>query len=146
MMRFERFDVSSQDVMARAYEIQQRHDSREIDSPHLFLALLEQNSSQTTQVLAHLKVDATQLRLSVGEIVEKHSQGRLGKNGEVFITPHAKRVVDLAYDTAMRAQAPLIDASYILRAIAAERDTPLAQLLAEHSITPASVDEALRSE
>lgn len=41
-MRFDRFTERAQDAAARAYEIVQRYGHTQVDTEHLFLALLEQ--------------------------------------------------------------------------------------------------------
>ena len=40
MMRFDRFTERAQDAAMRAYEILQRYQHNQVDTEHLFLALL----------------------------------------------------------------------------------------------------------
>jgi ATP-dependent Clp protease ATP-binding subunit ClpC len=42
-MRFDRFTERAQDAAARAYEIVQRYGHTQVDTEHVFLALLEQH-------------------------------------------------------------------------------------------------------
>ena len=46
MMRFDRFTERAQDAAMRAYEILQRYQHNQVDTEHLFLALLEQPDGQ----------------------------------------------------------------------------------------------------
>jgi len=45
MMRFDRFTERAQDAAARAYEIVQRYGHSQVDTEHVFLALLEQQTA-----------------------------------------------------------------------------------------------------
>ena len=47
MMRFDRFTERAQDAAMRAYEILQRYQHNQVDTEHLFLALLEQPDGLT---------------------------------------------------------------------------------------------------
>ena len=51
MMRFDRFTERAQDAAMRAYEILQRYQHNQVDTEHLFLALLEQPDGLTPQIL-----------------------------------------------------------------------------------------------
>ena len=53
-MRFDRFTERAQDAAARAYEIVQRFGHTQVDTEHLFLALLEQNDGAIPQLLDHI--------------------------------------------------------------------------------------------
>ena len=55
-MRFDRFTERAQDAAARAYEIVQRYGHTQVDTEHLFLALLEQQDGAVPQILEQLNV------------------------------------------------------------------------------------------
>ena len=58
-MRFDRFTERAQDAAARAYEIVQRYKHTQVDTEHIFLALLEQKDGTVPQILEELNVDVT---------------------------------------------------------------------------------------
>ena len=51
-MRFDKFTERAQDAAARAYEIVQRYGHTQVDTEHLFLALLEQDDGAVPQILS----------------------------------------------------------------------------------------------
>ena len=55
MMRFDRFTERAQDAAARTYEIIQRYGHTQVDTEHLFLAILEQEDGAVNQMLEELK-------------------------------------------------------------------------------------------
>ena len=61
---------------------------------------------------------------------------------QVFITPRLKRVMDIAYEEAMRLKDEYISTEHILLAIASERNTPSATVLREANITKERIAEA----
>ena len=63
-----------------------------------------------------------------------------GGVGQVFITPRVKRVLDLANDEANHLKDDYISTEHIFLAIASERNTPVARLLADTGVTLDIVD------
>ena len=51
MMRFDRFTERAQDAAMRAYEILQRYQHNQVDTEHLFLAMLEQSDGAASQIM-----------------------------------------------------------------------------------------------
>jgi ATP-dependent Clp protease ATP-binding subunit ClpC len=61
MMRFDRFTERAQDAASRAYEIVQRYGHSQVDTEHVFLALLEQQDGAVPQILAAINADVAVL-------------------------------------------------------------------------------------
>ena len=61
-MRFDRFTERAQDAAARAYEIVQRYGHTQVDTEHLFLAMLEQDDGAVPQIFEKLNVDPGDIR------------------------------------------------------------------------------------
>ena len=53
-MRFDRFTEKAQESAMRAYEILQRYKHTQVDTEHVFLALLEQSDGAVPQLLTKL--------------------------------------------------------------------------------------------
>ena len=49
-MRFDRFTEKAQQAAMRAYEILQRYKHTQVDTEHLFLALLEESDGAVPQI------------------------------------------------------------------------------------------------
>ena len=54
MMRFDKFTEKAQEAAMRAYEILQRYKHTQVDTEHLFLALVEQPEGVIPQILEKL--------------------------------------------------------------------------------------------
>ena len=54
MMRFDRFTEKAQEAAMRAYEMLQRYKHTQVDTEHIFLALLQQQDSAVPQILEKL--------------------------------------------------------------------------------------------
>ena len=67
-MRFDRFTERAQDAATRAYEIVRRYGHTQVDTEHVFLALLEQQDGAVPQILVALNIEgATDFVLDVGD-------------------------------------------------------------------------------
>ena len=147
MMRFDRFTDRAQDAAMRAYEILQRYQHTQVDTEHLFLALLEQPNGIVPQILDRLAVPVNVVSGKLDEVLQ--TAPRLtntpygGAVSQVFITPRLKRVVDAANEEASRMKDEFVSTEHLFLAIAAERNTPTARILKEHGITRERISQAV---
>ena len=145
MIRFERFTERAQDAAARAYEILQRYSHNQVDTEHIFLALLEQSGGVVPQLLENLSIDVNAMRARLDEILRAspkvaiYGQG----TGNIFMTPRVKRIIDQASEEARKRRDEYISTEHILLAILSERKTPASKIIAEHGITREKLTEAI---
>lgn len=136
-MRFDRFTERAQDAAARAYEIVQRYKHTQVDTEHLFLALLEQNDGTVPQILEELNVDIVAMRdrldTELGNSPKVSVYG--GGVGQIFYTPRIRTVLELAQGEANRLKDEFISTEHVFLAILSERNTPAARILQEFGIT-----------
>jgi len=149
MMRFDRFTERAQDVAMRAYEILQRYGHGQVDTEHVFLAMLEQPEGVTSQVLEKLGVPVEIVRSKLENYLERSHRmsGTIPYTGavaQVFITPRFKRVIDVASQEASRLKDEYISTEHLLLAIASERNTPSSNLLREYGITRERILKAIQ--
>ena len=148
MMRFDRFTERAQDAAARAYEILQRYSHNQVDTEHLLLALLEQPEGVVPAILEKLGINVELMATKVDDILKASPRvniyGGGGATNQVFITPRVKRVLDLANEEANRLKDEYISTEHIFLAIASERNTPSARLLAELNITKERIYDAVK--
>ncbi len=148
MMRFDRFTERAQDAAARAYEILQRYSHNQVDTEHLLLALLEQPDGVVPDILEKLGVALPLVTAKVDEILKGSPRvniyGGGGMNPQVFITPRVKRVLDLANEEANRLKDEYISTEHIFLAIASERNTPSARILADLNLTKERISDAVK--
>jgi ATP-dependent Clp protease ATP-binding subunit ClpC len=137
MMRFDRFTERAQDAAARAYEIVQRYSHTQVDTEHLFLALLEQNDGAVPQLLSELNVDIAAMEDRLDEELRASPKVAVygGGVGQVFYTPRIRTVLELAQGEANRLKDEFISTEHIFLAILSERNTPAARILQEFGLT-----------
>ena len=94
-MRFDRFTERAQDAAARAYEIVQRFGHTQVDTEHLFLALLEQNDGAVPLILEYLSVDLGEMRARVDDELKASPKVAVygGGVGQIFYTPRIRTVL-----------------------------------------------------
>ena len=135
-MRFDRFTEKAQEAAMRAYEILQTYKHTQVDTEHLFLALLQQKDGAVPQLLGKLEasVDVMSRKLeAVLEAAPKSGSSAYGSGptAQVFITPRLKRVMDVANEEAAKLKDEYISTEHVFLAIASERNTPSANILRE---------------
>ncbi|MDH7486751.1 MAG: AAA family ATPase [Anaerolineae bacterium] len=147
-MRFDRFTERAQDVAMRAYEILQRYGHGQVDTEHVFLAMLEQPDGVTSQILQNLGVSVDVVRGKVENHLERsyRMSGTMPYSGavaQVFITPRFKRVMDVASQEANQLKDEYISTEHLLLAIAGEQGSPSSNILREHGVTRERILKAI---
>ena len=145
-MRFDRFTERAQDAAARAYEIVQRYSHTQVDTEHLFLALLEQADGVVPQILDQLSIDSSAMEARLDEHLRNSPKVAVygGGVGQIFYTPRIRTVLELAQGEANRLKDEFISTEHIFLAMLSERNTPTSRILQEFGITRERVMEAIR--
>jgi ATP-dependent Clp protease ATP-binding subunit ClpC len=144
-MRFDRFTERAQDAAARAYEIVQRYGHTQVDTEHLFLALLEQKDGAVLQILDQLTIDSAGIKDRLDKELRASPKVAVygGGVGQVFYTPRIRTVLELAQGEANRLKDEFISTEHILLAIMSERNTPSARILQEFGLSRERVLEGI---
>jgi len=145
-MRFDRFTERAQDAATRAYEIVRRYGHTQVDTEHVFLALLEQQDGAVPQILTHLNVDSAAMidRLDAELRASPKVSVYGGGVGQVFYTPRIRTVLELSQGEANRLKDEYISTEHIFLAILSERNTASSRILQEFGITRDGVLEAIK--
>ncbi len=146
MMRFDRFTERAQDAIARTYEILQRYGHNQVDTEHILLALLEQGDGVIPQILEKLGVDLGGMRGRLDEVLRASPKAAIygGGNGQLFMTPRSKRIIDLANEEANRLRDDYISTEHIFLAILSERNTAVSKIMTDNQITRDRVTDAIK--
>lgn len=136
-MRFDRFTERAQDAAARAYEIVQRYGHSQVDTEHLFLAILEQDDGAVNQILEELSIDAAEMRDRLEEDLQASPKVSVygGGVGQIFYTPRIRTVLELAQREANALNDEFISTEHIFLAILGERNTTSSRILQEFGVT-----------
>jgi ATP-dependent Clp protease ATP-binding subunit ClpC len=146
MMRYDRFTERAQDAAQRAYEILQRYGHNQVDTEHILLALLEQPEGVVSAVVEAMGSDVAAIRDKLDSTLKSSPRANVygSGGGQVFITPRVKRVLDLSQQEANRLKDEYISTEHIFLAVASERSTPAARILAESGITKERIYDTIK--
>jgi ATP-dependent Clp protease ATP-binding subunit ClpC len=138
MMPFDRFTERAQDVIARSQEILMRYGHNQMDTEHLFLALLEQPDGLATQILEEmLGVNTELVAMQLDEYLSNNRKlnvpGRPG-GGQIYVTPRIQRLGQVAMSEAQSMGDEYISTEHLLLAIASEERGHSDRLLSEAGV------------
>jgi len=108
---FERFSEGARKALARAQEEAKRLGHSYIDTEHILLGLIADESGGAAKVLTKLGIPLDKVRATVESIIEK---GEKETTEAVSLTPRAKRVIEFAVDEARRFNSNYIGTEHIL--------------------------------
>ncbi len=149
MMQFERFTERAQEVAMQAYNILHRYQHIQVDTEHIFLALLEQEDDIVPQILQEMGIAVEIIRQQLEDVLSHAPRSQNipipvpGQPPQVYITPRLKRVLDIAQQEAIALKDEFVNSEHIFLGITSERRTPSAQILEEHGISKANFKEKL---
>ncbi len=145
-MRFDRFTERAQDAAARAYKIVQLYSHSQVDTEHLFLALLEQNDGAVAHILNYLNVDVAGMISRVEDVLRSTPKVNVygGGVGQIFYTPRIRTILELAQSEANQLKDEFISTEHIFLALLSERNTATSRILQEYGITRERVNEAIQ--
>jgi ATP-dependent Clp protease ATP-binding subunit ClpC len=146
MMRLDRFTERAQEAAQRAVQIMGRYGHTQVDTEHIFLALLEQPHGVISDLMERLGADVEQVKQRLDEELQDSAKANVyggGGMGQVFITPRVKRVLDRANAEANLLKDDYISTEHIFLAIASEKDTLPARILREKGISKERIYEVI---
>jgi ATP-dependent Clp protease ATP-binding subunit ClpC len=125
--RFEKFSERARRALTFAQEEAQRLGSKWIGTEHLLLGMVRERESSGVRILASLGVDQNRVRSAVEFITGKGDQKR--EEGEVGLTPRAKRAIEFAVDEARRLNQSYIGTEHLLLGLLREGEGVAAGIL-----------------
>jgi ATP-dependent Clp protease ATP-binding subunit ClpC len=148
MMRFDRFTEKAQEAAMRSLEILQKYKHTQVDTEHIFLALMQQADGTVPQIIEKLGGTPNAVTGKLEKVLESAPRSSYAPYGsmptaQVFITPRLKRVMDVANEEANRLEDEYISTEHIFLAIASERNTPSANILRDAGVSKERVYQAI---
>jgi ATP-dependent Clp protease ATP-binding subunit ClpC len=115
--RFNKFTERARKVLTLAQEEAQRFQHNYIGTEHLLLGLVREGEGVAAKVLTNLGVQLSDVRRAVEFII-----GRGGRivEGEIGLTPRAKKVIELAVDEAKLLKHQYIGTEHLLLGLVRE--------------------------
>ena len=130
--RFEKFSERARRVLSLAQEEAQRFNHNYIGTEHILLGLVRETEGVAARVLSSLGVDLNKVRSAVEFII---GRGDKPAQGEIGLTPRAKKVVELAVDEARRMNHTYIGTEHLLIGLLREGEGVAAGVLESLGIT-----------
>ena len=130
--RFEKFSERARRVLSLAQEEAQRFNHNYIGTEHILLGLVRETEGVAARVLSSLAVDLTKVRSAVEFII---GRGEKPAQGEIGLTPRAKKVVELAVDEARRMNHTYIGTEHLLIGLLREGEGVAAGVLESLGVT-----------
>ena len=130
--RFEKFSERARRVLSLAQEEAQRFNHNYIGTEHILLGLVRETEGVAARVLANLGVDLNKVRSAVEFII---GRGERPAQGEIGLTPRAKKVVELAVDEARRLNHTYIGTEHLLIGLLREGEGVAAGVLESLGVT-----------
>ena len=130
--RFEKFSERARRVLSLAQEEAQRFNHNYIGTEHILLGLVRETEGVAARVLSSLTVDLSKVRSAVEFII---GRGEKPPQGEIGLTPRAKKVVELAVDEARRMNHTYIGTEHLLIGLMREGEGVAAGVLESLGVT-----------
>ena len=130
--RFEKFSERARRVLSLAQEEAQRFNHNYIGTEHILLGLVRETEGVAARVLSGLGVDLSKVRSAVEFII---GRGEKPPQGEIGLTPRAKKVVELAVDEARRMNHTYIGTEHLLIGLLREGEGVAAGVLESLGVT-----------
>ncbi len=143
-MRYDKFTQKAQEALAIAQEIVDEYNQQELDTEHIFLALVRQEDGLVPKILKRLDIMADTIQRRLEASLEMRPKVYGGATAQMYITPRIKKLLSLARAEAQRMKDEYVGCEHLLLAIAEEREGETAKILREFGITKEKLYQALQ--
>ena len=133
-MQLDKLTIKSQEALAEAQLIAQKHSHQQVDCEHLLLALIGQSESLVPEVLKKIGVPPAQLQLELeAELARRHKvQGT--SSSDLFLSPELKQALDAAKAEAGKLKDDYISTEHLLLGILHAGGAALKQIFKKHGL------------
>lgn len=136
-----RFTEHAQRTIFFAQEEAQQRGENYVSPEHILLGLVRLEKSVAVQILEQTGVSVGRIRL---ELADQVPHGNEPPRQEMFLTPRAKQVIDLAYEEARLLGSNALDTTHLLLGLIREGDGPAARVLSQVGAELERIREDLR--
>ena len=142
-MKPERFTEQAQEVLAASQELVHRYHHNQWDVEHILLALLQQESGITGEILQELGADAEAVKRQVEAVLENFPKVAY-EGTQIYATPRVSLILQNAAGEADRLKDEFVSTEHLLIAIAGETRGEAAAILARSGATQEKIYQALQ--
>lgn len=142
-MNFNKLTLKTQEALARAQGLAQEKHQQQVDVPHVFLALLDQEGGVVVPILEHLQVNIAELRGKTRIVVDSLPQILIASAlGQIYVTNTLNQTLQTANKEAERMKDEFISTEHVLLGMAEIRSS-VKDLLTQVGVTHEQILQSL---
>lgn len=142
-MRFDKLTLRSQELIQEAQSLASRLGHQQIEPEHFLRVMLEQTEGITRSILRKLGVSPEAIANEIVAALEKKPKVSGAGAGEIYLSQHAKNMLDKAFSEAADMKDEYVSIEHILIALTVVKDSEAALILARHGITGETILKVL---
>lgn len=144
MLRFEKMTIKAQEAVGNAIDIAKKRHNQEVDTEHLFLALVTPDDSVASETLQKIGVNVPALKKDIESIISGKPAVQ-GAAAQEHFSSELRGVFDQAFTDAEALRDEYVSVEHLLLAIAAhKKDDELGELLRRYGIRPDAILKVLK--
>ncbi len=145
---FNKFTDKAQEAIALAQDVLRESGSNQLGTEHLLVGLLADTDGVVTQILEFTKIDIGEARTRANQAVQLSGGQRAreetgGAVGSLFISPRAKKAMDLAFEETQTLGDDVIGTEHLLLGVLKEGEGAGALVLKDLGLTPEKIYQSL---
>ncbi|MFH1737275.1 MAG: AAA family ATPase, partial [Actinomycetota bacterium] len=145
---FNKFTDKAQEAIAIAQDVLRQSGGNQLGTEHLLVGLLANTDGVVNQILEFTKIDIGEARTRANQAVQLAGTGvpkvmEAGGVGSLFISPRAKRAMDMAFEETQTLGDDVIGTEHLLLGIIKEGDGAGALVLKDLGLTSEKIYQAL---
>jgi len=144
----EKFTERAREALAMAQNSLSTFKHTQFDTEHILYGLLEQTDGLVPELLEAMDISPDAFKKKVENALKGFPRVEYmgsGSQAQVYITPRAKRILDLALEEARRLKDEFCGTEHLFIAISDEREGPVSRIFRESGITKERIYAALQS-
>jgi ATP-dependent Clp protease ATP-binding subunit ClpB len=134
-MRFDKFTIKSQELIQGAQALAGQLGHQQIEPEHLLKIMLEPPEGIARSIFQKLGASADGVLREVSQALERKPRLSGAGVGEAYISPTTKRLLDAAFAEAAKLKDEYVSIEHILVAMADQKETDGARILAGAGVT-----------
>ncbi len=143
-MRYDKFTQKAQEALGIAQEIVDEYNQQELDTEHVFLALLKQKDGLVPKIVQRIGVIPETIRHKLESTLDLRPKVYGSTSAQLYITPRTKQLFMTARAEAERMKDEYVGCEHLFLGIVEEREGEAGKIIRESGITKEKVFQALQ--
>ncbi len=143
MIQMDEYTSKAQEILNGVQDILMRYKQNQLRTEHILLSMLEKDGNVGHQVLRQLVKEFGTLRRDTEKAVREYGMTTSAPQGQIYITPNARRVLEEAKKEAARMQDIKIGGEHLLVALLKIEESMAARILTKYKVALEQVYTAI---